>query len=98
MLAGIERHMQSILGEPLPAFGDADLRDALFKIMHWFYYVFISNVNRCVDKLWVIVGNSNSYTQNIGFNDLFYIEKIIQYFNHILCMRRRRRNEFLRWN
>lgn len=54
MLAGIERRMKSILGEPLSAFGDAGLRDALFKLMHWFYYVLISNVNSCVDNLWGI--------------------------------------------
>lgn len=52
MLAGIKRRMKSILAGPLPAFGDAGLRDALFKLMHWFYYVFISNVNSYVDKVW----------------------------------------------
>lgn len=89
MLAGIEQRIQSILGEPLSAFGDADLRDALFKLMHWFYYVLISNVNSCVDGLWVIVRNFTSYTQNIDFSYPFYIEIIIRYFHHGLCTRRR---------
>ena len=41
MLASIERRMKRILGEPFPAFGDAGFRDALFILMHWFYYVLI---------------------------------------------------------
>lgn len=52
--------------------------------------------------MWITCGefvrNSNSYTQNTGFTDLFYIEMIIRYFHHSLCTRRRRRNEFLKRN
>ena len=52
--------------------------------------------------MWITCGefvrNSNSYAQNIGFTDLFYIEIIIQYLHHGLCTRRRRCNEFLKRN
>ena len=49
-------------------FGVAGRRYALFKLMHWFYYVLISNVNSCVDNMWEICVN----LQQLCTEYLFY--------------------------